>query len=120
VDNFNPILIQKAWKYGFSVVSLWGGVYIKKLSNKLDTFPQKMWITFWKKAWKYGFCVLSLLCKLMRNNMNIVVPPSITGLQKEYFIAYVEKWVEYGVCLEHALLLAVDASAEKVADMVKK
>jgi len=56
----------------------------------------------------------------MRKNMNIVVPPSITGLQKEYFIDYVEKWVEYGVCLEHALLLAVDASAEKVADMVKK
>ena len=38
-----------------------GGVYIKKVSNKLDS---KMWITFWKKAWKYGFFVLSLLCKL--------------------------------------------------------
>ena len=41
-----------------------GGVYIKKVYNKLDS---KMWITFWKKAWKYGFFVLSLLCKLMRD-----------------------------------------------------
>ena len=33
--------LKKVWKYGFSVVSLWGGVYIKKVYNKLDS---RMWI----------------------------------------------------------------------------
>ena len=32
--------LKKAWKYGFFVVSLWGGVYIKKVSIKLDS---RMW-----------------------------------------------------------------------------
>ena len=33
--------LRIVWKYGFSGVSLWGGVYIKKVSIKLDS---RMWI----------------------------------------------------------------------------